>query len=89
MVLIQNSTYALAQIYDVNLNKLSVTNLTSPVTITFTMPASVLQQYKSGLMQLQCASRDSFSQAWSASAISLISVNSITGDVICSATHFT
>jgi len=53
------------------------------------MSYDVLQSYVAGNVQLMCASRRNFAQAWSSSTIKMGAINNVTGTVLCYATHFT
>lgn len=89
MIVARNDTFTYVQVYDKALNQLSITKLTTPVKVGFKIPDEMLPKYLNGSAQIRCASRDKFADAWTSTRITMNSVNNKTGDVLCSATHFT
>lgn len=89
MILARNETYAFAQVYDRNLNPLSITKLSTPVRMTFRLTEEYRLKYANGSAVIRCASRNMFADSWGGTRISITGVNNQTGEIQCSANHFT
>ena len=81
MIIGRNDTYSFAQVYNKNLNQLSITKLTTPVRMTFKLGEDYRLKYMNGTATIRCASRDKFSDVWASTRITLNSVNNQTGEV--------
>lgn len=89
MLLTRNGSFAFAQMFDKNLNVLSISKLSKAVNITFNMPEDVRSRYAQGKVTLSCISRDNYANSWASTRISMSTINNNTGEVNCLASHFT